>query len=43
LAELPQRMTNGADHATVPNGHFRHFPADLRSRCSRSVAISVFA
>jgi hypothetical protein len=23
----------------VPNRHFRHFPADLRPRCSRSAAI----
>jgi hypothetical protein len=26
---LPQRI-RGTDHATVPNRHFRHFPADLR-------------
>jgi hypothetical protein len=40
---LPYRMISGVDHAAVPNRHFRHFPADLRPRCSRSAAISVFA
>jgi hypothetical protein len=42
-AALPYRMISGVDHAAVPNRHFRHFPADLRPRCSRSAAISVFA
>jgi hypothetical protein len=36
-------MISAADHPTVPNRHFRHFPAGLRPRCSRSAAISVFA
>jgi hypothetical protein len=40
---LSYRMISGVDHVAVPNRHFRHFPADLRPRCSGSAAISVFA
>jgi hypothetical protein len=36
-------VINRADHPTVPNVHFRYSPADLRPRCSRAAAISVFA
>jgi len=40
---LPHRVISDADHAVVPNRRFRQFPANLRLRCSRSAAISVFA
>jgi len=36
-------VISDADHAVVPNRRFRQFPANLRLRCSRSAAISVFA